>query len=92
MGDGRGGAWIISNDKISNEIFLYPDLTLALVGQIKLPECGSGTDFDVCELVGLNSDGGILVPLLKQTGSCLPVSSCEYMPLYQCKLKISFPF
>ena len=79
MGDGGGGAWIISNDKISNEIFLYPDLTTALVGQIKLPECGSGTDLDVCEVVGLNSDGGILVPLLKQTGSCLPVNSCEYV-------------
>ena len=75
----EGGAWVIANDKISNKIFLYPDLTTALFGQIKPPELGSGTDLDVCEVVGLNSDGGILVPLLKQTGSCLPVSSCEYV-------------
>ena len=73
----EGGAWVITNDKIKNKIFLYPDFTTALVGHILLPGCLSSTDLDVCEVVGLGSDGGILVPLLKQSKMNLPVSSCE---------------
>ena len=72
-----GGGWVVSNEKIDNKMFLYPDLTTALVGHIGNPKSVSMTDLDICEVIGLNSDGGILVPTLKQTGRCLPVSSCE---------------
>ena len=73
----EGNTWVITNDKISNKIFLYPDLTTALVGQICLPACLSSSNLDVCEVIGLGSDEGVLVPLLKQGGGVLPVSSCE---------------
>ena len=71
----EGGGWIITNTNIQNKIFLYPDLTTALVGDMRPPDYLARSDLAVCEVVGLHSDGGILVPAVKHTGRTLPVSS-----------------
>ena len=73
----EGDAWVISNSKIENKIFIYPDLTTVIIGQIESGSCISQSDLQVCELVGLNSDVGILAPILKQTNRMLPISSSE---------------
>ena len=75
----EGDAWLITNTNIQNKIFLYPDLTTALVGDIRPPDYLARSDLAVCEVVGLHSDGGILVPAIKQTGRTLPVSSGQLL-------------
>jgi len=69
----EGDGWVISNSKTEQKIFLYPDHSTALMGKIHMPSCVSRSSLTICDVVSLNSEFGILVPVLRDTGLVLPV-------------------
>ena len=77
----EGGGWLVTNDKTSTAIFLYPDLVTALTGAINSEGTGlrSGdTELSVCQVTSLGVESGILLPGLIKTGQSLPFTSSMY--------------
>ena len=76
----EGGGWLVTNDKTSTAIFLYPDLVTALTGAINSEGTGlsSGSELTVCRVTSLRVESGILLPGLIKTGQSLPVTSSKY--------------
>ncbi|XP_023348048.1 histone-lysine N-methyltransferase SETD7 [Eurytemora carolleeae] len=66
-----GGSWIIRSRE-NKSVFLYPDLSTALVGDFS--SSGSlESEAEVAEVVGISSQGGIITPVLRSLGSRIPV-------------------
>ena len=75
----EGGGWLVTNDKTSTAIFLYPDLVTALTGALNSEGTGlsSGDELGVCQVTSLGVESGILLPGLVRTGHSLPVTSSK---------------
>ena len=80
----EGGGWLVTNDKTSTAIFLYPDMVTALTGAINSEGTGlrSGVELTVCRVTSLGIESGILLPGLIKTGQSLPVTSSRYLFSY----------
>ena len=70
----RGGAWLVTNTSTSLAIFIYPDLTTALLGTISTEDGRAEEELGVCEVRTVSLTAGVLVPGLRRCEESLPVT------------------